>query len=64
MSMAGGLELDVLQGPFEPKPFCDSLVHLTVLHKLLSGSSMMLPAQYLLPAPSPTVESIYMTGSF
>jgi len=26
LRMAGGVELDDLQGPFQPKPFCDSVI--------------------------------------
>jgi len=25
LPIAGGLELDDLKGPFQPKPFCDSM---------------------------------------
>jgi len=31
LSIAGGLELGDLKGPFQPKPFCDSVKNETVL---------------------------------
>ena len=36
--MAGGLEPDDLYGPFQPKPFCDSMIRSQVLGEISSAS--------------------------
>jgi len=34
LPMAGGLELDDLSGPFQPKPFCDSMISTSSANRL------------------------------
>ena len=39
LHVAGGLRLDDLCGPFQPRPFCDSMKQLHLYQRLTKGSS-------------------------